>query len=210
MAALIWDMDGTLVDSYPVIVPAVKKVCEEMGLFFSRDYIYRELIRTSVGDFIQTHVDEKNRETARARFNVLNDSNIDAILPVAHAAETLTALTEAGNRCFVFTHRGASCRGILEHTGLLSYFTEIVTALDGFPRKPAPDAILYLMKKYALDPDCTFYVGDRSLDIEAANNAGIGSILYLPPASPGAATGRETHIVPDLLKIPEICSEKAQ
>ena len=31
---LIWDMDGTLVDSYPAIVPAVKQACGECGLFF--------------------------------------------------------------------------------------------------------------------------------------------------------------------------------
>ena len=126
-------------------------------------------------------------------------------MAMPHAKETLAALTEEGNRCFVYTHRGASCRTILENTGLLPYFTEIVTALDGFKRKPEPDAILYLMDKYALDRESCYYVGDRSLDIEAAVNAGIGSILYLPPESPGTVTGKETWVVKDLAEILKVC-----
>ena len=44
--------------------------------------------------------------------------------------------------------------------------------------------------------------GDR--DIDAALNAGIGSIFYLDPSSPGAPTGRETFIIHDLLEIPQL------
>ena len=105
------------------------------------------------------------------------------------------------------THRGASCLAILRQTGLLPYFTEVVTALDGFPRKPDPAAILYLLEKYHLSPAASFYVGDRSLDVEAANNAGIGSILFLDPSSPISATGHETYVVKDLLEIPALQQE---
>jgi len=57
------------------------------------------------------------------------------------------------------------------------------------------------MEKHNLSPARCFYVGDRSLDIEAAVNAEIGSILYLDPASPGQATGKESYVVNDLLTI---------
>lgn len=207
---LIWDMDGTLVDSYPAIVPAVREACAESGLHFEEEYIYREVIRSSVGDFIARHAAEQDAAWIQARFDTLNDSRIDDIRPMPHAGETLAALTESGNLCFVFTHRRASCHAILEHTGLQKYFTEVVTALDGFPRKPAPDAILFLLEKYALAPESSFYVGDRSLDIEAANNAGIGSILYLPPSSPGSIAGNESFVVRDLLEIPALLGVENQ
>ena len=210
MTALIWDLDGTLVDSYRAIVPAAQEACAAFGLDFDTDYIHAEVIRTSVGDFIESAAGAKNAAAIKDRFNLLNDSRINAILPMPHVKEALDLLSEDGNSSFVFTHRGASCRTILENTGLLPYFTEVVTALDGFPRKPAPDAILYLMDKYVLSPKDCYYVGDRSLDVEAANNAGIGSILYLDPASPGTATGKETYVVKDLLEIPDICREKKQ
>ena len=124
-----------------------------------------------------------------------------------HAAETLAALRRDGHKCFVFTHRGASCGAILERTGLSPYFTEVLTARSGFPRKPAPDGILHLMGKHGLDAARCLYVGDRSLDMEAARNAGIGSVLYLPTGSPVAPTGQETYIVRDLSEIPEKLKE---
>ena len=51
--AYIWDLDGTLVDSYPAIIPATQRACTEFGLEFNADYIYNEIIRTSVGTFIE-------------------------------------------------------------------------------------------------------------------------------------------------------------
>ena len=206
MLSFIWDMDGTLVDSYPAIVPAAKEACSEYGLDCSPDIIHEQVIRTSVGAFIEQLAEEHqiDPEPIKTRFHQLNDSRIDAIRAMPHAEKTLSALTRAGHLCFVYTHRGASCSAILSQTGLLPCFTEVVTSLDGFPRKPAPDAILYLMKKYRLAPSDCFYVGDRSLDIEAAIHAGIKSILYLDPTAPGKETGQEDYVVKDLWEIAEL------
>lgn len=204
--AFIWDLDGTLADSYPAIIPATQKACAEFGLEFSADYIHCEIIRTSVGAFIEQESALRHMDPApiKARFNELNDSGIGSIVAMPHAKEILQSLMEAGHSCFIVTHRGESCFQILRQTELLPYFTEVVSSLSGFPRKPAPDAILYLLEKYRLSKKNCFYVGDRSLDIEAANNAGIGSILLLDPSSPGKATGMETYVVSDLLEIIDI------
>lgn len=201
--ALIWDLDGTLVDSYPAIVPAAREVCADCGISYSAEDIYSESLRTSVGAFLEKAAAEHGMEPGllKSRFNILNDSRIAQIRPMPHAVETLAELRRNGYQSFVFTHRGASCHAILERTGLELYFTEIVTALSGFPRKPAPDGIAYLMQKYALDAARCFYIGDRSLDMEAARNAGIQSILYRPADSPVESRGKETYIVHDLLEI---------
>ena len=175
--AFIWDMAGTLVDSYPAIVPATQLACSESGLHFSAEEIHEAVIRTSVGTFLETVCSECGLDPTpvKARFSQLNDTHIDAIRAIPHAEETLRALTDAG--------------------------------LDGFPRKPDPAAILYLLEKYHLSPAASFYVGDRSLDVEAANHAGIGSILFLDPSSPISATGHETYVVKDLLEIPALQQE---
>lgn len=211
MAAFIWDMDGTLVDSYPAIVPAVQKACAEFGIDLPYDEIYAQVIRTSVGAYLKEIAAEYRIDPSpiQTRFDILNDISSDLIKAEPHAKETLCLLLEAGHSNFVFTHRGASCLEILKNTSLLPYFKEVITALDGFPRKPSPDAILFLMKKYDLSPADCFYVGDRSLDIEAAINAGIGSILYLNPGSPGKATGKETHVIQDLMEIAELANRSS-
>ena len=187
--SFLWDMDGTLVDSYPAIVPNVIDACAEYGYSIDADTVYRNVIKTSVGSFLDS-LDTPHTASVKARFQELNDTRIEKI--------------QAGHRHFVYTHRGASCRAILENCGLLPYFTEIVTALDGYPRKPAPDAIFYLMKKYALAPARCYYVGDRSLDMEAAHNASIGGILLLVPGSPTALTGYESHVARDLSELSKL------
>ena len=202
--AFIWDMDGTLVDSYPAIVPAAQESLAALGLYYDSEMLHREFIHTSVGDVLEKIATEHNYDPLQLKveFNRLNDSHIASITAMPHTAETLAALQQTGHLNFVYTHRGASCMTILEQTGLAPYFTEVVTAVNGFPRKPEPDGILYLIEKHKLDKSRCFYVGDRSLDVEAAINAGISSILYLDPASPGSATGKETYLVHDLLEIP--------
>ena len=204
--AFIWDMDGTLVDSYPAIVPAAGETLAAFGVDLEPEEIHREVIAASVGALLERIARERGLDAAalKADFARSNDSRIQAIRPMPHAKDCLDTLRRAGHRSFVYTHRGASCEAILRQNGLEEYFTEIVTALSGFPRKPEPDAILYLMKKYGLERDACFYVGDRSLDVEAAERAGIGSILLLDPQSPGKATGRETYLVRDLGEIPGI------
>ena len=199
-------MDGTLVDSYPAIVPAAKEVCDELGLPYSEEEIHDKAIRTSVGMLLEEVAAELGMDPKpiKAHFNRLNDSRIEAIRPIRHAPETLKTLCESGHINFIYTHRGASCQAILDRNGLTPFFTEVLTALSGFPRKPAPDAISYLVEKYGLDPERTYYVGDRRIDVEAAENAGIRSILYLIPESPVTPIGCEAAVVHDLLEIPNV------
>ena len=59
-----------------------------------------------------------------------------------------------------------------------SYFTEILTSQSGFARKPNPEAATYLLDKYQLDSEKTYYIGDRTLDVEFAQNSGIQSINF--------------------------------
>ena len=204
--SFIWDLDGTLVDSYPSIVPAAQEICSDLGLNYSKEYIRNCAIKYSIGTLLDQAAAELDidAEPVKRRFNILNDIRIEEIQPIPHAADTLSTLCQAGHQNFLYTHRGASCKAILDRAGLTSFFTDILTALSGFPRKPAPDGILYLMKKHGLAREDCFYVGDRSMDIQAAENAGIRSILFLAPDSPITATGCETYVVHDLLEIPKL------
>ncbi len=64
-------------------------------------------------------------------------------------------------------------------------FTEILTNQSGFARKPSPEAATYLLDKYELDPRATYYIGDRTLDVEFAQNSGIQSINFLESSYEG-------------------------
>ena len=132
------------------------------------------------------------------------------IKPVKHASEILEYLEKEGIPNYVYTHKGAFTEEVLKNIGLFDFFEEIFTGNDGFPKKPDPAAVNYLVQKHRLEKDSSFYVGDRTIDILCADNAGIRSILYRPEGSFAVPTGKETYIVKDLMEIRDILvKEKA-
>lgn len=93
--------------------------------------------------------------------------------PLPGIPEALKALKARGARHYLVTHRDALARESLRCQGLAPLFTDMITAEDGFPRKPAPDSLLHLVQRYGLDPARCVMIGDRPLDVEAGWNAGM-------------------------------------
>ena len=60
----------------------------------------------------------------------------------------------------------------------VKYFDDFVTAEHNFPHKPAPDAILYLIKKHNMNLNETIMIGDREIDVLSGKNAGIQACLF--------------------------------
>lgn len=202
----IWDLDGTLLDSYHVIVDGLYDALFENGVIISKEEIYARSIRDSVNHFLETlrleqpfdmeKVSIRNKELAHAR--------VLEIKLMEHAKETLAELEARGDKNFVYTHKGVTSEIILRHLGILDLFQEVVNSQYGLPRKPHPGAIDYLVQKYGMNPYQTYYVGDRKIDMECAFNAGVGSILYLPEGNVTEPTGHETYVVKDLVEICKI------
>ena len=119
-----------------------------------------------------------------------------------HAREALEETAALGAVHFVYTHRGRTTAPVLEHLGLDRFFKEVVSSLNGFPRKPAPDALLYLLEKHRLERDRVYYVGDRTLDVDCAKSAGVRSVLYSP-----SGAGTADYVIRDLLDIRKLAAE---
>ena len=71
----------------------------------------------------------------------------------------------------------------------------------GFAPKPSGEGVRFLVEKYGLDPEQTWYVGDRTLDVYCAKDAGVKALLFLAPDTCVEATGQEDRIVKDLREI---------
>ena len=204
--AVIWDLDGTLLDSYGVIVNSLYQIYLEKGVEIDKKEILFDVINESVSYFIKK-TEERfgvSFEDLKDRYSYISAQEKANIKPMEHAEEILKYLQSKGIANYVFTHRGQTTESVLKNIGLFSYFDEIVTSLNKFERKPHPWAINYLVDKYHLDRDNTYYVGDRSIDIKCANNAHIKSIMYIPSQSVAKATGKETFVIKDLLEIKDI------
>lgn len=199
----IWDLDGTLLDSYKTIVDGLYDTCKEYGIELNKEEINEHVITYSVSSFINKMIDVTgiSFEEMKKRYSEIGEEKKKEIRLIPDAKETLKALSDRGDKHYVFTHRGKSTESVLKQLDIYDVFDEIVTSQSGFARKPEPDGINYFVDKYDLDCMNVYYVGDRTIDMDCAKNAGVNGILYLPENSYCKPNGSETFIVKELSDI---------
>ena len=200
--AFIWDLDGTLLDSYNAILAGLEETYATYQLPFDRASIKDFILKHSVQDLLVAVAEEYHLDVTdlnHRRAESLAEKNAQVLL-MAGARDILSWGQEAGIEQFVYTHKGENAFVILRDLGLESFFTEILTSQSGFARKPDPEAAMYLIEKYGLHPENTYYIGDRSLDIDFARNSQIQSINFLPSDYEG------NHQMETLGDIPSILS----
>ena len=202
-AAFIWDLDGTLLDSYGAIVEAAAETAAEAGLHDSAGEVLKAVKRGSVREYLMDVSARSGRPVGELldRYRHFTHSLDGSITLIPGAKEALEELRREGAVHFVYTHRGDSSGPILERLGIRGFFREIVTSGHAFRPKPSGEGVRYLAEKYGLDPARTWYVGDRTLDVMCAKDAGVRALLYLPPDSCVSPTGQEDLIVRDLREI---------
>jgi HAD superfamily hydrolase (TIGR01549 family) len=174
----IWDFDGTLFDTYPVMMQALMKAFEKFGRADANEKeIYEEVKKGSIREIGQSYFKE-DAEPFLEYYHAVEHALQTHPQPFEDAVETLRTIKENGGRHFVITHRDQSIFEYLEELDLMQYFEDVVTSDNNFPRKPNPASINFFVEKYGLDKNETVMIGDRPLDVYAGVNAGVSSILY--------------------------------
>ena len=192
--AFIWDLDGTLLDSYEAILSGIEETYAQFSIPFDKEKVRAFILKYSVQDLLVQVAEERGLDVDRlnqVRAQSLAEKNAQVIL-MPGAREVLAWANQQGIQQFVYTHKGDNALTILRDLGLDAYFTEILTSKSGFARKPSPEAATYLIDKYHLNPEQTYYIGDRILDIEFAQNSGIQSINFLE--SPAVCNRQISHL----------------
>lgn len=198
--AFIWDLDGTLLDSYEAILSGIEETFAQFAIPYDKEKVREFILKYSVQDLLVQVAEERKLDVEmlnRARAQSLAEKNAQVVL-MPGARDVLAWAEESGIQQFAYTHKGDNARTILRDLGLESYFTEILTSQSGFVRKPSPEAANYLLGKYQLDSEKTYYIGDRTLDVEFAQNSGIQSINFLESTYEG------NHRIQGLADIPYI------
>jgi HAD superfamily hydrolase (TIGR01549 family) len=174
LAAVIWDMDGTLFDSSSVVPGAFiaalrasgsgnvspEQVIAAYGLGPPAVMLAHFLGRPTT----DAEVDRYHRELeAAARATAVYPGIVDVLEAIRPRVQMA-----------VFT--GASRRAaeiLLAATGLSKYFAEMVGGDEVPHAKPAPDGVLEACRRLAVLPAEAAYVGDAAVDLEAARRAGV-------------------------------------
>ena len=203
--AFIWDLDGTLLDSYEAILSGIEETFGQFSIPYDKEKVRDFILKYSVQDLLEQVAEERNLDAKvlnQVRAQSLAEKNAQVVL-MPGAREVLAWAAEQGIQQFVYTHKGDNAFTILRDLGLEFYFTEILTNQSGVARKPSPEAGLYLLDKYQLDPMQTYYVGDRTLDVEFAQNSGIQSINFLESSYEGNQRIQELADIPRIFEAGE-------
>ena len=202
--AFIWDLDGTLLDSYEAILSGIEETFAQFSIPYDKEKVREFILKYSVQDLLEKVAEKRKLDVEvlnQVRAQNLAEKNAQVVL-MPGAREVLDWADETGIQQFVYTHKGDNALTILRDLGLESYFTEILTSQSGFARKPSSEAVTYLLDKYQLDSEKTYYIGDRTLDVEFAQNSRIQSINFLESSYEG------NHRIQALADIPYIFEGK--
>ena len=173
----IWDFDGTLYDSYPAMVAGATKALKDFGIIKEPREVYKTMKKFSTYQLRENY--QLKEEDFTLLFHQYERESSLKPKPFEATEEVLLALKKHGARHFILTHRlTESTWDLLEDYGLTNLIEEVVGIDQGFPRKPSPDALNYLIERYQIRKSETMIIGDRRLDIEAGKRAEIFTCLY--------------------------------
>ena len=178
---IIWDVDGTLFDTYPAISAAILAALAEQGVSLDRD-IVTHMAMTSLGttlpDLAKRFKLDYERLYVRYDF-FLTGTPLGSQRPFPFVKQLLRKVVDAGGVNLIATHRGRdSLIPMLKYHRLYSLFSDILTISDGFPRKPDPAMFNELITRHGLERAQILAIGDRDLDLEAGRRAGVKTALY--------------------------------
>lgn len=194
-----WDFDGTIFDSYPHTCAVFWKVLGEESLQerFTQEEVMRYLLVTFAEARRVTGISEEGYKRFLEITHRIGDEETEPkVYPFPDCERVLKAVVNAGGKNYIYTHRNETVHWYLEKFGVAKYFCDHVIENDGFPSKPAPDALLALMARNQLDPKECIMVGDREIDGLAGKNAGMaGALVNYPDALPDGRNPAEASVL---------------
>jgi phosphoglycolate phosphatase len=179
MDLLIFDLDGTLVDSRLDLANAVNATRGHMGmtpLANARVYTYVGngaplLIRRALGDGA---TEPEVQEALEFFLEYYNEHDLDNTTLYPGVRESLDRLRDAGKRMAVLTNKPVRMtRSIVEGLGVRGHFFQVYGGNSFDQKKPHPMGVEALMREAAVDRARTMMIGDSSVDVLTARNAGI-------------------------------------
>jgi phosphoglycolate phosphatase len=208
MRAVVFDLDGTLIDSDPDIRAALNRVLVAEGL----TPLTAAEVRSMIGDGAKVLVER----AFAARGQAAHEDHVAAFIadyeantvvetaPFPGIVEALQALNQAGHPLGVCTNKPVvAARNVLMALGLDHYFRVIVGG-DSTPyRKPNPNHLAVVLQELGATPGRAVMVGDHANDIDAAAGLGVPSIFV----SWGYGKAQGSHTIDKAIELPGLVAQ---
>ena len=179
--AIIFDFDGTLVDTLPLYVEAYRDALEKFEFHFED----RKIAETCFGKKEENicanlNISDKVDEFRRLYFQGVEEQ-FENVKLFDDAFDTLAVLKKRNFDCAVvtFAYRWY-IEKMIKKMGIENYFKVVVSNEDVRNPKPNPDAVLVVCNKFKCSPKEAVIIGDSKSDILMGKNAGSTTVLFAP------------------------------
>lgn len=193
---VVFDLDGTLVDSLPPVLAAIAHAIEPFGSRPTMDIFAR--LGGPPDRFIPDLVsDPAHVPLALARLGEAFVANEHLIAPFAGARELLGELAASGIACAVWTGRDRfSTERLLARFAFDTLVPQVVCGDDLPSHKPDPAGLRELLARCGVAPDAALLVGDADVDVLGGAACGVETCLIRHDRRIGPAVlGRARHVV---------------
>jgi phosphoglycolate phosphatase len=204
LEAVLFDLDGTLLDTAADIATALNRALKEHGWQCISPGDVRRMIGRGSPMLVERAAAAQGRSASDAEksavlesffrhYGYLEESGEFEAQPYGGADECLRALRRAGLKTAVVTNKHERfARGLLDHLSL-STLIDCVVGGDSFERrKPDPGPLLFACEQLKAQPSRALMVGDSTNDVQAAKGAGI-PIVCVPY---GYNEGQDPRLLP--------------
>jgi phosphoglycolate phosphatase len=175
MRAIIFDLDGTLIDSEPDIQGAFAAAFAGLGVPTPPASDLRSVIGRRLEDCFARFLagdQGRSKEGARLFREYYQDHYLDATRPYPGAGEALRALAARAPLALCTMKKWQFARKIVRAFGWENLFAQVLGSEEGFAAKPDPAMLLELCRRLEVMPSEVLYVGDTELDGLMAQAAG--------------------------------------
>ena len=184
---IVFDWDGTVMDSTAAIAGSIQAACRDLGLAAPSDAAAKHVIGLGLNEALRHAVPDlpehrRGELVDRYRHHFLSQEN--AMPLFAKAQETIAELHAAGHWLAVAT--GKSRHGLqraMQASAMQSYFHATRTADETFS-KPHPAMLLEIMDELGISAGRVLMVGDTTHDLQMARNAGVDALGMTHGAHP--------------------------
>jgi len=181
IAAVFFDLDGTLVDSLDDLTDAVNHMLADFGRQRLESAQVRQLVGKGARNLVQRALATDSPGeidlglTAFTEFNTLHIADKSSLYPGAR--ELLQQLAADGIRMAVISNKQEALSRLILKTLKVDAFFDIIAGGDTFAEmKPSPLPLARVVEKFGCSPAEAVMVGDSINDIQAGNRAGISTI----------------------------------
>ncbi len=173
--AILWDMDGTLIDQTAAIIRAYADVIQAMGGGSPDPEVIRRSLGGPMASTMALFIDEARLDEASKRFRqrfpeIMFDGLI--ILPGGH--ELIESAYKARIPQVIFTNKhGDTARQVSKYAGFSKYIPTCIGNTDTDWHKPQAELTRYVLERIDASAEGACMIGDSPTDIETAHNAGL-------------------------------------